>query len=87
MSEYNRDKKKYRVFAFGYGAKGGHYSKMVKISARSALEAGTILAASFAMPHGQEAHFLVDSADKDLYKRVVAAGSGRPPIERNPDAL
>jgi hypothetical protein len=62
----------------GYGAPNNPHSKIVKTLARSSLEAGHNFAIECPILDKQQAHFLVDSADKDLYKRTVAAGSGRP---------
>lgn len=78
MGEYNRDHKRQRVFAMGYGAPNNPHSKIVKTMARSSLEAGHNFLTNHPIPTNQVAHFLVDSADKAVYKRTVAAGSGRP---------
>lgn len=78
MAEYNRDHKRMRTFAFGYGAPNNPHSKIVKVVARSSLEAGREIEKMNLVANGQQAHFLVDSADTAVYKKTVAAGSGRP---------
>lgn len=79
MAEYNRDFKRKRVFALGYGAKDNPHSKVVKIEARSSLEAGLLLLEKGYVAFPQQAHFLVDSADKAEYKRVVTGRSSSAP--------
>lgn len=77
QNDFYTASKRPRVFAVGYGHPDASYSKIVKVQARSSLEAGHIFLSDHRMPPGQVTHFLVDSADKPAYRQSVAAGSGR----------